>query len=203
MEKKHGIEIELWDETELERLLISPDAAHVRAEYYGAPTTTDDATLPVLRLTAPDQYDNALFVRQMREAGHLELTSCKEQFFNAEIIAREVHDKGVQAELQALVSADAHVYALWENRYNAACEAAEGERRLPGLHQAVMSDVAGAQPSLPRVLRLGTVHAMGLVHRTVEEGRAGWVRDFRRVAEEHQRVAGTEVAAEQPAEVTA
>ena len=184
--KTHGIEIDLWDETELITLLISPDADDVRAHYYSAgmaPVPGED--LPVCRLDDPERYDHALFVRQMREAGHVELASCKEQFFNAEIVAREIHDKGVPEEERALIAADAQVHAIWEARFSEACER-NHDRRLPGLHRSVMADVRAERPSLPRVLRLGPLHAMGLAHRTVEDGRAGWVRDFRRVAAEHR-----------------
>lgn len=80
-EKEHGLQIELWDETELISLLISPDTAHVREHYYGvnviSPLSEDP--LPIRRLKDPQQYDNALFIRQMREAGHTELRSCKER----------------------------------------------------------------------------------------------------------------------------
>ena len=185
-EKTHGIEIELWDETELVALLISPDAEHVRGHYYGGDTVLGSAeALPVRRRRSQKRYDHALFVRQMREAGHVEIASCKEQFFNAEIVAREIHDKGVAEEEQALVTADAHVHAIWEARFAEACERNVGGL-LPGLHRSVMGDVRAERAALPSVLRLGPLHAMGLAHRTVEDGRAGWVRDFRRVAAEHR-----------------
>lgn len=190
-EKEHGVQMELWDETELISLLISPDTAYVREHYYGvdriSPLTED--LRPIRRLKDPQQYDNALFIRQMREAGHTELRSCKEQFFNAEIIAREIHDKGILEEEQSFVTADANAHAIWEARFSEACER-NANRLLPGLHQCVMADVRAERPALPRVLRLGPVHAMGLVHRTVEDGRAGWVRDFRRIATQH--LAGTD-----------
>jgi len=190
-EKEHGVQMELWDETELISLLISPDTAYVREHYYGvdriSPLTED--LRPIRRLKDPQQYDNALFIRQMCEAGHTELRSCKEQFFNAEIIAREIHDKGILEEEQSFVTADANAHAIWEARFSEACER-NANRLLPGLHQCVMADVRAERPALPRVLRLGPVHAMGLVHRTVEDGRAGWVRDFRRIATQH--LAGTD-----------
>ena len=185
-EKTHGIEIDLWDETELITLLISPDAEDVRAHYYSAgmaPVPGED--LPVCRLTIQSGTTTLCLSVRCAKPGDVELASCKEQFFNAEIVAREIHDKGVPEEERALIAADAQVHAIWEARFSEACER-NHDRRLPGLHRSVMADVRAERPSLPRVLRLGPLHAMGLAHRTVEDGRAGWVRDFRRVAAEHR-----------------
>jgi hypothetical protein len=181
-----GVVIELWDETELRRLLISPDAENVRRHYYepaGQATRPGAAVMDLVEEEA-DRLETALFVRQLREAGHVEVGASKEQFFNAELMAREIVDKGVPAEVAALSSAEAVIRGLWEERFNDACQACE-DQRLPGLHRSVMTDIRAQHASLAAGLPGGPVHTCGLMHRIVDNRRAGWVRHWRWVADDH------------------
>ena len=186
--------IDLWDETQIIRRLQSPEGDSVRSHYYGRGIV---ARPPESRkvLDHPDDgsLDSALFLRQLREAGHAELEAAKREFFNAEILAREVLDKGVRHELESLRDGDASVHSLWEHRFNSACENHTG-KRLPGLHRDVMADVRAEHGTLMASLMPGIVHLFGMVHRVVEDGRAGWVRCWRDLAEKHllERSSGSE-----------
>ena len=176
--------IDLWDETQIFRRLQSPEGDTVRSHYYGRSIAARPPESRIV-LDHPDDgsLDSALFLRQLREAGHAELEAAKREFFNAEILAREVLDKGVRHELEGLRDGDASIHSLWEHRFNAACEEHTG-KRLPGLHRDVMADVRAERRALMASLVPGLVHLCGMVHRVVEDGRAGWVRCWRDVAEE-------------------
>ena len=55
------------------------------------------------------------------EEGELQLADVQaktKEFFNAELLAREVMDKGVQGELHALAAADRGAHAIWEHRFS-------------------------------------------------------------------------------------
>lgn len=181
-----GVVIELWDETELRRLLISPDAENVRRHYYEPASQTVRPRAAVIGLAEEeaDRLETALFVRQLREAGHVEADASKEQFFNAELMAREIVDKSVPAEVAALSSAEAVIRGLWEDHFNEACLVCE-DPRLPGLHRSVMDDIRDQHASLAAGLPGGPVHTCGLMHRIVDNRRAGWVRHWRQVAHDH------------------
>jgi hypothetical protein len=99
-------------------------------------------------------FDSALFVRQMREAGHLELDGAKRQFFNADLVAREIAHKGVPSEVNALVSTDATSTA-WETRSNECC----ADDSLRKLHSLVWADVRAEHSQLPKQLRVEVAHA--------------------------------------------
>lgn len=186
-EREFQIVVELWDETELRSLLISPDAGAVRRHYYEpVQAARPGAEVVGLADEDADRLETALFVRQLREAGHVEVTSSKQQFFNAELMAREVVDKGVPVEVAALASADTVVHSLWEDHFNEACQAHEGAR-LPGLHKSVMGEIRAQHAALGAGLPGGPVHTCGLMHRVVDNRRAGWVRHWRQVADEHGR----------------
>lgn len=192
-QSKTKVTIELWDATALIKRLNAADGRAVRAAYYhlgpapGRPL--DVAVVPVVPVPADVDLESALFIRQLREAGHTELDAAKREFFNAELIAREIVDKGVPKEVGLLASADATIHSLWEHRYNAACVASSDEL-LPDLHSTVMADVRAERTTLMPSVTTNIVHVCGLVHRVVEDRRAGWIRNWRPVAEAHVAVSG-------------
>ncbi|MEV4515785.1 hypothetical protein AB0K00_43380 [Dactylosporangium sp. NPDC049525] len=180
-QRETGVAIELWHENVLRNHLIRPDCAHVRRHFYDPYVPAQTQRAPVRDLGADDDadLDRALFVRQLRAAGHVELGAAKREYFNAELLAREVLDKRIPMEVAALSEADGVVHGIWEARFNAMAVA--GDPRLPGLHADVMREIRESGV-FPMQLRAGPVHRCGLMHRVVEDRRAGWVRHWREVA---------------------
>ena len=192
--RKHretGIVIDLWHETALRKLLISPDADDVRRHYYDpyaphGPSTARRTPVAPLPDADAHRFDEALFVRQLREAGHVELDAAKREFFNAELLARDILDKGVTEEIAALVEGDALAHSIWEAHFN---------QGLPGLYTTVMHELREADRAFPPALRAGPVHRCGLMHRVVDQARAGWVAHWREVAQRHTARAAARTAA--------
>lgn len=180
-----GVVIDLWHETTLREMLVRPDAAHVRRHYYDPydPEQVRRARPPLSEVDreASAGFERALFVRQLRAAGHTEVESAKREFFNAELLAREIQDKGVRAEVDALGEADGVAHGIWEARFNAVSQAYQAEPLLPGLHAAVMGEIRESG-AFPAALNAGGVHRCGLMHRIVQDRRAGWVRHWRQIA---------------------
>ncbi len=186
MTTKHGVRIELWDDTELEALLLTPDATQVRHAYFHVPVTPLPSP-PVKPLPAGITYDEMLFMKQLRAANVNEVESAKRQFFNADLLAREVADKQVPEHMQALETTQGEAHALWETRFSAACAQEPADPALPGLHGQVMVAIEqhhNAHPSI--ALPMSVVHRLGSMHQVVENGEAGWVRQFRSIAEGHR-----------------
>ncbi|RGD62566.1 serine/threonine protein kinase [Kitasatospora xanthocidica] len=184
-ERDHSLVIQLWDETALMVALHTPEGDQVRRAYYEpfTPAVVHGQLRLVLEIEDENAaaLDSALFVRQMVEAGHVELDSAKRQFFNADLVAREIAHKAVPAEVAALSSADATLHGLWEAQFNE-CSA---EGVLHSLHGRVWRDVCNEHDRLPKALRLELVHAWGLVHRLVDNRKAGWVKHWREIAAAH------------------
>jgi hypothetical protein len=180
-QRETGIAIEVWHEAVLRNLLIKPDCAHVRRHYYDPYVPAQPSRAPLREVTADDSATlrRALFVRQLTAAGHVEVEAALREYFNAELLAREILDKAVPAEVEALVEADGLVHGIWESRFNA-CAAAEGGR-MPGLHGDVMRDLRESS-AFSAHLGAGPVHRCGLMHRVVQDRRAGWVRHWRDIA---------------------
>ncbi|MDO3400947.1 hypothetical protein QWI29_12980 [Mycolicibacterium neoaurum] len=185
-QRANNLEIQLWDDTEIRGLLISPDAADVRRHYFGTESSPAKAEMS-LRDVPSDvarELDHTLFVLQLREAGHTQVSSAKRQFFNADLMAREIVDKGVPAEISALNTADAVVQTIWEDRFNQACVESGGPQ-LPGLHGEVMNDIRNQHGEFAKRLPGGLIHSRGLMHRVVDDRRAGWVTNWEDIADAH------------------
>jgi hypothetical protein len=186
MKAKHDVRIELWDDTELEALLLTPDAVNVRQAYFQTPAAPVPSP-PVKPVPVGTTYDEMLFMKQLRAANVAEVESAKRQFFNADLLAREVADKQVPEHTQALETTQGEAHALWETRFNAACAVVPGDPRLPGLHGQVMVAIEQHHNAYPSTaLPMNVVHRLGSMHQVVENGDAGWVRHFRTIAEDHR-----------------
>jgi hypothetical protein len=179
-----GITIELWSATRLEHFLLSMDAISLRRSYFDSDELVDP--LPIKRPPPDARYDNALFVVQLGKADVIETDSAKTQFFNAELLVREVTDKQVAAEVRELEARGEEVLAIWEPRFGKFDASAGADGRV--LHADVMEAIENHHHATrPRMLRAGLIHTLGLMHRAVELGRAGWCRDWRQVARDHAR----------------
>jgi hypothetical protein len=189
-ETADGVVIELWTAGTLRRRLMDDEATRVR-RYYFSPIFPIEAggaksptTRPLRDLPDVDEYQDALFARQMDEAGLPETFAAREAFFNAEILAREVDDKGIQTELDALRGWRIRVHATWSQIFNDACQIS-GERVPPGVFRQVMEAIEVNHKPEADALRASVLHGAGLMHQSVDNARAGWVRDWRRVAEDY------------------
>jgi hypothetical protein len=190
-QRETGVQIELWHDNALRNLLVKPDCAHVRRHFYDpygpqvphvsappVPAQTPRVPLHELPAEGADALEHALFVRQLRAAGHVEVGAAKREYFNADLLAREILDKRVPAEVEALVEADGVVHGIWEADFNHHVATCPGNPLLPGLHAAVMREIRESA-AFPAGLRAGPVHRCGLMHRVVEQRRAGWVTHWR------------------------
>jgi hypothetical protein len=185
-EKTHKVRIELEPRTTLETLLLSPDATHIRGAYFPAMPAASTPPPPVRDLPEDVSYDDMLFVKQLQAAMIVEQESAKQQFFNAEALAREVADKKVSEHIDALRAERADLRSIWEDRYNQAC-AESAQDLLPELHPGVMAAIEHRHDSgRPEVLPMHLIHRKGAMHQVVEDGSAGWVRGFRAIADAHR-----------------
>ena len=180
-ETKHHLALELWEATELEKRLNAREAVHLRRIHFGSSETPEP--LAIEALTDEGRYDSALFVRQLAAAGITETRSARREFFNAEILQREVRNKAIDEEVAELAQRTGEILAIWESRFAGRGPSQEAARQL-------YSDVHGAlethhRSTLLRALRASLIHTLGLMHFHVDEGQAGWVREWREVADGH------------------
>jgi hypothetical protein len=186
MEKEHaGLTIQLWDRDKISSLLYSPEGKPVRVQFLNEP---EEAPLrDVVELPANRDFDEMLFVKQLRAAGLIELTAPKREFFNAEVLARDVQEKGVPSEVAELIAERVDVHSVWSAAFNGACAtSAETSPALLGLYDGVMQQLRSSYAQRqPPPLGMRPVHRLGTMHQVVDDGEAGWRRDYLDIAKEH------------------
>lgn len=175
----------------LRRRLQAPDGVAVK-NYYFSPLfpLPNTAKLPentrgLEELVDDAKYDGALFVRQMDEAGLPETFSAREAFFNAEILEREVMDKGIASEVSALSTWRVRVSSTWSIAFNTACQTS-AVRQFPHLYGNVTRDIETSHAQEAANLKAHVIHGIGFLNQAVDNGRAGWVRDWRDIAKKHR-----------------
>lgn len=180
-EKKHRLAIELWEATELEKRLNAREALPLRRVHFGSSESPEP--IAIESLTDEARYDSALFVRQLEAAGIEETRSARREFFNAEILRREVRNKAVDEEVAELAQRTGEILAIWEGRFAGADPTEEAARQLYSeVHVAIETHHRG---TVLRVLRASLIHTLGVMHFHVDEGQAGWVRNWREIADAH------------------
>lgn len=190
-EKQHpGLSVELWDAPVLRRMLLAPEAARVVAEFYpdaaAQPPARQANTVPPVSTEEAPEYRSALFVRQLREAGISELDAQRAAYFNADLLVRDVEARAVPTELAAVREIDMSLVGHWEDAVadpTTAPTATEYEASARRLFAHVMRTTVTFAP--PPELPVRPLHVRGLMHRVVEDARAGWVHDWRDVAIKH------------------
>ncbi|RFA06685.1 hypothetical protein B7R21_18985 [Subtercola boreus] len=196
--KTHTVDITIWQGDELCSQLLSEEASHVRREFFpwtvnGSPLTEEE----VAELEDDAEYDAALFVRQLREAGHVEVSAACGQYFATDALLRDLEARGSHSALAAFSSIRQSVHAAWEDRFNEAAPLADEHGQMKGLVRTVMADAVAL--SDPVGLRLAPSHKRGTAHHLVERGTAGWVTHWRNVAVTHaSEKAVTETTVDEP-----
>jgi len=182
-----GTRIMIWQGDELRRQLISTETFQVRREYF--PHTLDaDAVPPAERpeVAVSDDYsmfDDALFVRQLRAAGHVETGAACGTFFATDALRRDLQARRADRELQALKTVQLGIHSAWDMRFNELVGAAAVDGLMPALYRAVITD-AMVVPDPPGLI-LQPAHKQGAAHMLVDDGKAGWVSHWREVVASH------------------
>jgi hypothetical protein len=184
---EYGIEIGLWDETELRGMLIKLDFEDVRGNYFGYPPGHDLQNRLVDEPATPEEYDSALFVKQLHEANIEDDMAARRAFFNAEVMTRDINEREVERELHALHEVRATLHQIWHTRYvRCTTEGTAPNGLLPALYPDTMVAVESYHQNQPsRVLRDTLVHRTGIVHHLAEDGQLGWVRHYAQLAQDH------------------
>jgi len=187
--------IGLWSGIQLRRQLMQQDARAVLREYFPQLSGVTSSVEPVATATDLAGLETALFVRQLEEAGYIETDAARGLFFAAEALARDLTSQGNLSGIAALQELHLEIHHLWEQRFNASLPLADGAGRMARLIEHVV--LAAAASSDPDGLSLRPAHRSGIVHRLVENSKAGWVKHWRDIAAGHEGVSATDVVATQ------
>ncbi len=178
--KETGIQVKLMEETEITRLLLTPDATGIVREFFG-PRQPEEREIIDPPIEKIQEYDNSLFVKKMDEAGIKENMSARSQFFNAEIVKQEVHDKGDGKEAAEMVSLYEKIRSMWETRFNAAIDSDNPQLETREVYYEMLKNIEDKHDSILRTdrLKLTFVHKQGLMQQLADLCTIGWSPNFR------------------------
>lgn len=181
------LSIDLWDAPRLRRLLLAPEAKHIVDEFYPENTVNPaGVSAPPISAQEPPTYEGALFVKQLQVAGVQELDAQRTAFFNADLLVRDVESRAVPDQVAAVYEIDVSLQAQWEDAVADPATASTADKYQESakrLFAATMRKTQGF--TAPHELPLRPLHVRGLMHRIVDDARAGWVHDWRDVAANH------------------
>ncbi len=201
--KEHpDLSIDLWDASRLRRLLLAPEAKYIVEEFY--PENTSNSTgdsAPPISAQEPPTYEGALFVKQLQVAGVQELDAQRKAFFNADLLVRDVESRAVPDQVAAVHEIDVSLQAQWEDAVADPATAPTADKYQESAKRLFAATMRKTQDfRAPHELPLRPLHVRGLMHRIVDDARAGWAHDWRDIATSH---AGPVEAQPDPSEVNA
>jgi len=189
--KSTSIRIELMDRGSIIEMLNKKDAEEIRLGFFGESQAMLKYFLQMLRgdverdiqqLPSESLYEDSLFIKKLQAAKITEMYSAKSQFFNAELLVREIKDKGDEAELGEIISFYEKLRSMWESRYNEACYNQDFESISKVYGNLLKAIEDHDQDSLKsRKTKASFVHKQGFVQQLANECKVGWSKDFKKL----------------------
>jgi hypothetical protein len=175
--------------TDIEEILMSPQARHIlRAFNLDDRPNEKLGERAIQNLTEEKAiaYDNSVFIKKLLFAGITETMAARHQFFNAEIMYREIHDKGDTDEIKELDNLSQKIWAIWWPRFRKAMDSndpvTETKKVCYDMHLAIEQLDKGALDS-PLILA-SIVHKLGVMHQLSDGCKIGWSPNFKEIGKE-------------------
>lgn len=188
--RETGVKIELMHELDIKKMLLTPEAEHIRLGFFGNQPSMLKYYLQSIRgldereiqkLPHQSLYENSMFIRKLIIAGIRETLSAKTQFFNAELLKSEIHDKGDQNELNELDALYEKIRSMWETRFNRASNSETPEKDVPGVYPEILQAIEERDKGVlnsPRIMA-SFVHKQGFMQQLADLCEIGWTPGFR------------------------
>jgi hypothetical protein len=181
-----NIPIKLIALADIEQILMTPEAEGIRTQFnlgnhqVGVRTTVERAIKEM-----PDgkasQYENSLFIRKLVLAGITENMSARSQFFNAELVQKEIHDKGDLEELKELTGLYEKIHSMWETRFNEALLSQNPEMETKKVYAEMLKSIEQTDKGIlssPKILAT-FFHKQGFMQQLANICKVGWTPDYR------------------------
>ncbi|GAG51880.1 unnamed protein product, partial [marine sediment metagenome] len=139
----------------------------------------------IQRLPDEKLYEKSMFIKKLIVAGIQETIAAKTQFFNAELLKSEIHDKGDDGELDELVSLYEKIRSMWESRFNEALNSKNPKREVPKVYSKMLQEIENTDKKTLVSSRImaSFVHKQGFMQQLSDLCEIGWTPDFRTLDE--------------------
>lgn len=137
----------------------------------------------------PDEklYEKSMFIKKLIVAGIQETIAARTQFFNAELLKSEIHDKGDDNELNELLSLYEKIRSMWESRFNEALNSENPEREVPKVYSKMLQTIENTDKETlysPKLMA-SFLHKQGFMQQLADRCKIGWTQDFRTLDDEN------------------
>jgi hypothetical protein len=186
-QKETGLIIRLKENLDIVTMLQTRDALPLCVEF----NLTDKGELLIperaiepLPLTESQKYNRSLFILKLLAADVTEIESAKKQFFNAEIVSREIHDKNDDLEIAELNDLYEKIHSLWETRFIEAMQSQniEGETRRVYTMMLRLIEEKNNELLYCHRLPISFFHKKGLMQQMADICTVGWTPDYKRLS---------------------
>lgn len=183
---KYKVEIELFDETKLLRLIketkihleiFDEEELQLLAEILTKLETKEERLKEIFSVPEEIDYDERIFTLKLKSANIDEnLDVYNKQFFNAEILTKEVQSKGIEDEMKELISLKNAIQEMWLTQYLMYDDETDGSRLLGMVNMRIEDQ---SNDILKTVLSVGTTEKKGILHQLADECTVGWVKKYK------------------------
>lgn len=191
--KKHpDLEIVLFDSTVLldliekhkidEQIFDQEERRQIR-EIHEQLVEKKTAMLEVL--SPPDDLDfsKSVFVEKLKSAKIDEgIEVCEKQFYNSEILKREIDSKQVSEDIKELNSLTENIHELWFTQFLKHKTESDGNKLLGEVNEVIERE---NDISLKTKILVSLTQKKGILHQLADECQVGWVKDYKKTLKDY------------------
>ncbi|MEQ9052073.1 MAG: hypothetical protein RLO12_05225 [Fulvivirga sp.] len=136
-------------------------------------------------LSPPDDldYSKSVFVEKLKSAKIDEgVEICEKQFYNSEILKREIDSKQVSEDINELKSLTENIHELWFTQFLKHKTESDGNKLLGEVNEVIERE---NNTALRTKLLVSLTQKKGIVHQLADECQVGWVKDYKKVLKKY------------------
>jgi hypothetical protein len=180
-----GINLELMCNSDIESLLMTPEATGIRSEFNLGidKSATFERLIEELPPEKSVEYENSLFVQKLALAGIDDLDLARKQFFNAEIIKKEINGRGDTEEIKQLKNLYSKIQSMWYSRFLAASNSADPITETKKVYTGMLLAIEQMDKDqlISPKLQASFIHKQGFMQQLSDACTIGWSPDFRKL----------------------
>lgn len=165
---KHNLHLEIFDEEEL--ILLNQILDEL--------TTKKQRLKEIFEVPVEMDFSDKLFTLKLKSANineHLDVFN--KQFFNAEILTKEVESRNIQNELKELKSLRSVLNEIWLTQYMLYDDEFDGNRLLAIVNKRI--EDLNDKDILKTKLDISSSEKKGIMHQLADECTVGWVKNYK------------------------
>ena len=126
-------------------------------------------------------YNNCIFIKKLENANITNISSCKNEFFNAEIAEYSIKCKGDERDLKVYQQLKMKIYSIWDTQFRLYANDTDGNELLARTYLRIEDTDTTTLKSLDEI---NLIAKKGILHQLADECSIGWLKDYQKKLEE-------------------